>query len=71
MNDSDYIQKLHKKNPGLFSSERISIRVVEFERIIRIAYNDGAADALEDLASSKKSSMPQFMQEFFGGIKSK
>lgn len=66
-----YIRTLRKKNPGLLSAERISIRVTELERIVRIAYHDGAADALEDLAVAGDSKMPSFMQDFFGGLKAK
>jgi hypothetical protein len=69
MRDEDYIKQLHKKNPGLLSSERISIRVAEFNRIVKIAYNDGAADAYEEMAAKTSTSMPPFMQDFFGGFK--
>jgi hypothetical protein len=71
MSDEDYIRKIHKKNTGLLSADRITIRVVELERIIKIAYNDGAADALESMAIEKDSAMPSFMKDFFSGLKTK
>lgn len=63
-----YWQRLQNATPGLRDPEgTMTIRVETFHAVVRRAYEQGRADALEDVAEQRTSSMPDFMKKLFGG----